>query len=467
MKLRKILSLFLAVVLCFGSIHIIHAEEQPLLTAAVPQFRSAAPQSDDWLNNVDRNALIQELRQHLSQLSESIDISEYKIPNDYITEFLTFMRDEIPEAFHIDYSYGVSYYPGVKYLLAVRPDYLYSKTEYEQKMAEVNAVVRGMTDDLKDLPQVQQALLIHDRLALNCYYPEAPYLDHDFTMYGALINGRAVCQGYALAYKYLLNQIGIENELCSSNVLNHAWNIVTIDGKQYHVDVTWDDPWDIDGIVWHDNFLRSTAGIMKTGHRANDFNTAPTDTTYDNAFWQNSYTAFMKPKGDELYYIDLGKAAICRYSDGRAVQTLGTAWLADNGYYSGCYSILSCDGTDLLYSQYDTVYRFDPVTGIKEKVFTPTHTEARTLNIYGFKLDGTNLRCTLSDVPYPTVGTDFTRVITTEYKFPLPFTTADAVTVMQYLIGMDVELDLRIMDRNKDGIITISDAVLMLRSLAA
>ncbi|MBR6793006.1 MAG: hypothetical protein IKM48_01460 [Clostridia bacterium] len=467
MKLRKILSLLIAVVLCFGSIHITHAEEQPLLSAAVPQFQSAAPQANDWLDGIDRNTLIQELRQKLFQLSASIDISKYNIPNECITEFLTFMRDEIPEAFHVDYSDGVSYHSGAKYLVSVDPDYLYSKGVYEQKLAEINAVARRMTADLKDLPQVKQALLIHDRLALACYYPDAPYSDHDFTMYGALISGRAVCQGYALAYKYLLNQVGIENELCSSDILEHAWNIVTIDGRQYHVDVTWDDPWNIDGIVWHNNFLRSTAGIIETGHHADDFNSAPTDTTYDNAFWKDYDTAFVKLRGSELYYIDLNKAAVCRYSDRQKVLELGTMWPAENGYYSGCYSILAADGMNLLYSQYGTVYRFDPVTGIKEAVFTPSHTEPKTLNIYGLKLEGTTLRCTLSDVPYPIAETDFTRVITTEYTLPLPFTTADAVTVMQYLIGMDVELDLSIMDRDQDEIITISDAVLILRALAA
>lgn len=59
------------------------------------------------------------------------------------------------------------------------------------------------------------------------------------TAYGALINKEAVCEGYAKAYKILLNAMGIECDV----VINaeHAWNVVQLDGKWYLVDVTNDD----------------------------------------------------------------------------------------------------------------------------------------------------------------------------------------------------------------------------------
>ena len=49
--------------------------------------------------------------------------------------------------------------------------------------------------------------------------------------------------------------------------MNHIWNLIKIDGKWYHVDVTWDDPiMDKPGRVKHDNFLRSDDGIKDTDH---------------------------------------------------------------------------------------------------------------------------------------------------------------------------------------------------------
>lgn len=59
------------------------------------------------------------------------------------------------------------------------------------------------------------------------------------TAYGALVNKEAVCEGYAKAYKLLLNAMGIECDV----VINaeHAWNVVQLEGKWYLVDVTNDD----------------------------------------------------------------------------------------------------------------------------------------------------------------------------------------------------------------------------------
>lgn len=79
--------------------------------------------------------------------------------------------------------------------------------------------------------------------------------------YGALIDGKAVCEGYARAFKLLCDKMGIPAlvmvgeadfglaprklfgaDLVIDNMnLNHAWNIVYIDGEWYHFDSTWND----------------------------------------------------------------------------------------------------------------------------------------------------------------------------------------------------------------------------------
>ena len=33
----------------------------------------------------------------------------------------------------------------------------------------------------------------------------------------------------------------MKSRYCASDLMNHGWNIVTVDGVDYHVDVTWDD----------------------------------------------------------------------------------------------------------------------------------------------------------------------------------------------------------------------------------
>ena len=68
-------------------------------------------------------------------------------------------------------------------------------------------------------------------------------------MYGALVNKEAVCEGYAKAFKYLMDQIGVESIVVigvaqdsNGDTQNHAWNYINFNNVWYAIDVTWDDP---------------------------------------------------------------------------------------------------------------------------------------------------------------------------------------------------------------------------------
>jgi Uncharacterized protein involved in cytokinesis, contains TGc (transglutaminase/protease-like) domain len=62
-----------------------------------------------------------------------------------------------------------------------------------------------------------------------------------FTAYSALVNGRAACQGVAVAFYRLCLELGLDARIVTSKSLGHAWNIVRADGKHYYaVDATWE-----------------------------------------------------------------------------------------------------------------------------------------------------------------------------------------------------------------------------------
>ncbi len=56
--------------------------------------------------------------------------------------------------------------------------------------------------------------------------------------YGPLILGMGVCDGLSYAYRHLLATEGIYCMTILSEEKNHAWNIVTLDGKEYRIDLT-------------------------------------------------------------------------------------------------------------------------------------------------------------------------------------------------------------------------------------
>ena len=83
------------------------------------------------------------------------------------------------------------------------------------------------------------ALWLHDWLIYNADY------DYTYTNYGpegVLLQGMGVCQSYSLAYQLLLDEFDIENMVISATEMDHAWNLVKLEGKWCHIDCTWDDP---------------------------------------------------------------------------------------------------------------------------------------------------------------------------------------------------------------------------------
>ena len=105
----------------------------------------------------------------------------------------------------------------------------------------------GMTDYERELAVhdyiIETAEYDSNRLSLLPFFEENP---NNTNPYGALVDGRAVCEGYSSAFQLLMDMIGVEciTVRGESNADRdpHAWNMVRLDGEWYCVDVTWDDP---------------------------------------------------------------------------------------------------------------------------------------------------------------------------------------------------------------------------------
>jgi hypothetical protein len=88
----------------------------------------------------------------------------------------------------------------------------------------------------------------HDWLVANVTYEHKDTNYHKaHSAVGAILHGRAVCEGYAMAFKLLCDSMGISNIVVYGEAINpqgknenHAWNIVKLNRKCYHIDVTWD-----------------------------------------------------------------------------------------------------------------------------------------------------------------------------------------------------------------------------------
>lgn len=176
--------------------------------------------------------------------------------------------------------------------------YYFPKKEFAQRKAELDAAVaEAMKSIAGAKSQVEKALGLHDYLVRTCEYDLKAAAEHDGsplarTVYSVLVRHLAVCEGYAMAYRYLLNAVGIVSEEAHGVGIPHIWNYVRLDGKWYHVDVTWDDPV-YSGIkppetfVSREHFLMSDRKARATGHPDWNVGGLPSadDETYDGRHW--------------------------------------------------------------------------------------------------------------------------------------------------------------------------------------
>ena len=135
----------------------------------------------------------------------------------------------------------------------------------------VKRVVRFMPDGLSAYDQYYYLAAV---LSEKVTYSKR--LDDCFTAYGALVDGKAVCEGYACAYFLLCREA---NLWCAyrdgvPEGTGHAWNMIKLDSGIYNVDVTWCDVIEPYREKWYDNFVKTdadfenhcaTSGVPSTG----------------------------------------------------------------------------------------------------------------------------------------------------------------------------------------------------------
>ena len=107
----------------------------------------------------------------------------------------------------------------------------------------IKKVIAGYDDAMKSLnsndSDFAKALKLHDWIVQNVAYGDR-YTTGGYAA-NAFANRKAVCEGFAYAYQFLLRQVGVESIYVGAKTPSeqHAWNLVKIDGHYFHVDCTW------------------------------------------------------------------------------------------------------------------------------------------------------------------------------------------------------------------------------------
>lgn len=210
--------------------------------------------------SLQKNEIKEAIYNGLVNLKDKINITSYisdvNKDNESINEIMALyfeVLNEHPEIFYSNNSIrvGYSYNPSTNKITYIEflVSYLYDEDTINSMNSKLNEKIdyiqNNYLNDVND--KLEQEYIIHDYIVNNTTYDYENYKNNtipqeDYTVYGALVNGVAVCEGYSKAALLLFNKVGIEAGIVTSSAMNHAWNYVNIDNKYYHVDLTWDDP---------------------------------------------------------------------------------------------------------------------------------------------------------------------------------------------------------------------------------
>ena len=162
--------------------------------------------------------------------------------------------------------------------------YVYNDIKYGKPIPEDNKEALKVKAEceafLRDniepgMTEYDKEVAVHDFIVNKCTYDKSDLDDLTiYSSYGVLINGRAVCEGYARTTALLLKLLDVDVELISGDAkgemaggsdLGHMWNQVCIDGVWYHYDATWDDPTGDSDVLAH-LYLNVSDQILSLDH---------------------------------------------------------------------------------------------------------------------------------------------------------------------------------------------------------
>ncbi|MCX7710312.1 MAG: stalk domain-containing protein [Clostridia bacterium] len=216
------------------------------------------------------------IKKGMEEYRSEIDVSAYvqkTTSTDDVFKVYLDVLNENPEIFYCigKFKYG----SGGK----VYPEYAVSKEQIPGMKSAFNTRVDNIMKEVikPGMSDFQKEAAIHDYIIHNVRYDyenlsKGNEIWYNYSAYGAIVNRSGVCESYAKAMKLLAGKAGLYCKVITGKAENsggwgpHAWNIIRINGKYYHVDVTFDDPISGEGDTLSYSYLNLTDAQISIDH---------------------------------------------------------------------------------------------------------------------------------------------------------------------------------------------------------
>lgn len=194
------------------------------------------------LNREEKSAY-EQMRAGFESLAPAIRVA--RLEPARLAEVYLRLKLDTPLLFYVT-GYSYRFYPGAEHV-ELLPEYLFDKGKIRTHQQAIAARIERLTRPLQGKSQMEKEMAIHDFILDSVRYDKLKK-SYSHEIIGPLTQGVGVCEGIAKTVKVLCDAMGVECIIALSEAnpekgvrYRHTWNVLTIDGKRYHMDATFDN----------------------------------------------------------------------------------------------------------------------------------------------------------------------------------------------------------------------------------
>ena len=237
-----------------------------------------------------------EILDALTAMSGEVTVST--LDSTLLDRIFECVLNDHPELFYVEgFKYTEHFFGDVLTRITFEGTYSMTKEEAELTLVEIdNSLSECMSEVPLNEDEYSTVKFLYDYLIDITEY-DTNAADNQ-NICSVFLGGRSVCQGYAKAMQYMLQEAGMQSLLVTgyTGTERHAWNLVRVNGRYYYLDPTWGDASysysgseGLEGGIFlppinYDYFLVTTNEISRT-HSFEDTIALPScDSTEDNYY---------------------------------------------------------------------------------------------------------------------------------------------------------------------------------------
>lgn len=212
--------------------------------------------------------------EYANKIAEETFVLEGEYSETEMFESLEAYKNDHPEVFWLESTYDYYHEDGdthLKIMFIIENDELITaKKTFDEEVKKI------LDNAPKNASDYELELYFNDYIIDNCTYNKKAAkvnirIGNEGNAYGALVDKKAVCEGYSRAFQLLCNRANIDcvSVLGETEGTPHQWNCVKLYDNWYHVDVTWNDPDEEDGWLRY-NYLNVSDEQISDNHKVRE-----------------------------------------------------------------------------------------------------------------------------------------------------------------------------------------------------